>query len=26
VWGGTDAKVRTGLDIAHRTLRPLLVA
>lgn len=26
VWGGTPDKVRTGLEIAHRTLRPLLVA
>jgi sugar phosphate isomerase/epimerase len=26
VWGGTEDKVKTGLDIAHRTLRPLLVA
>jgi sugar phosphate isomerase/epimerase len=26
VWGGTEDKVRTGLQVAHRTLRPLLVA
>ncbi|UKD57046.1 sugar phosphate isomerase/epimerase [Amycolatopsis sp. FU40] len=26
VWGGTEDKVRTGLEVAHRTLRPLLVA
>ncbi len=26
VWGGTEDRVMTGLDIAHRTLRPLLVA
>ncbi|WP_300009226.1 sugar phosphate isomerase/epimerase [Pseudonocardia sp.] len=26
VWGGTEEKVRTGLEIAHRTLRPLIVA
>ena len=26
VWGGTEERVMTGLDIAHRTLRPLLVA
>lgn len=26
VWGGTEGRVLTGLDIAHRTLRPLLVA
>ena len=26
VWGGTQERVLTGLDIAHRTLRPLLVA
>ncbi|QRK11245.1 TIM barrel protein [Archangium violaceum] len=25
VWGGTEDKVKTGLEIAHRTLRPLLV-
>jgi len=25
-WGGTEAKVEIGLRIAHRTLRPLLVA
>ncbi|NTW38338.1 MAG: sugar phosphate isomerase/epimerase [Cellulomonadaceae bacterium] len=25
VWGGTPGKVLTGLEIAHRTLRPLLV-
>ncbi|GAA1617293.1 sugar phosphate isomerase/epimerase family protein [Actinoplanes couchii] len=26
LWGGTEAKVETGLEIAHRTLRPLIVA
>jgi sugar phosphate isomerase/epimerase len=26
VWGGTEEKVEIGLRIAHRTLRPLLVA
>ncbi|HKT00725.1 MAG TPA: sugar phosphate isomerase/epimerase [Rugosimonospora sp.] len=26
LWGGTEDKVKTGLDIAHRTLRPLIVA
>ena len=26
VWGGDEDKVKTGLDIAHYTLRPLLVA
>ncbi len=26
LWGGTPAKVLTGLEIAHRTLRPLIVA
>jgi hypothetical protein len=26
VWGGTEDKVKTGLDIAYHTLRPLLVA
>ena len=26
VWGGDEDKVKTGLEIAHRTLRPLLVA
>jgi sugar phosphate isomerase/epimerase len=26
VWGGTEEKVEIGLQIAHRTLRPLLVA
>ena len=26
VWGGTEEKVETGLKIAHRTLRPLIVA
>ncbi len=25
VWGGTEEKVKTGLRVAHRTLRPLLV-
>ncbi len=26
VWGGTEDKVRTGLQVARRTLRPLIVA
>jgi sugar phosphate isomerase/epimerase len=26
VWGGTEDKVHTGLEVAHRTLRPLIVA
>jgi sugar phosphate isomerase/epimerase len=26
VWGGTEDRVRTGLEVAHRTLRPLLIA
>ncbi|MFC1415695.1 sugar phosphate isomerase/epimerase family protein [Streptacidiphilus cavernicola] len=26
VWGGTEEKVKQGLVIAHRTLRPLIVA
>jgi sugar phosphate isomerase/epimerase len=26
VWGGTQDKVKTGLEIAHHTLRPLIVA
>ncbi|KAA5837991.1 sugar phosphate isomerase/epimerase [Saccharopolyspora hirsuta] len=26
IWGGAPDKVDTGLDIAHRTLRPLIVA
>ncbi len=25
VWGGTEDKIKTGLEIAHRTLRPLIV-
>lgn len=25
VWGGTEDKVKVGLEIAHRTLRPLIV-
>jgi sugar phosphate isomerase/epimerase len=25
VWGGSEGRVKTGLQIAHRTLRPLLV-
>lgn len=25
VWGGTEDKVKTGLQIAHRTLSPLIV-
>ena len=24
VWGGTDDKIKAGLEIAHRTLRPLM--
>lgn len=26
VWGGTEDRIETGLRVAHRTLRPLLVA
>ncbi|MDQ1660077.1 MAG: hypothetical protein QOJ68_57 [Blastococcus sp.] len=26
VWGGDESRVRTGLQVAYRTLRPLLVA
>ena len=26
VWGGTEERVEIGLEVAHRTLRPLLVA
>jgi sugar phosphate isomerase/epimerase len=26
VWGGEETRVKTGLEIAHRTLRPLIVA
>lgn len=26
VWGGTEDRVHTGLEVAHRTLRPLIVA
>jgi len=26
VWSGTEAKIKTGLEIAHHTLRPLIVA
>jgi sugar phosphate isomerase/epimerase len=26
VWGGTEDRVRTGLQVAHRTLRPLIVS
>ena len=26
VWGGTEDRVEIGLDIAHRTLRPLMIA
>lgn len=26
VWGGTEDRVRTGLEVAFRTLRPLIVA
>jgi sugar phosphate isomerase/epimerase len=25
VWGGSEARVQAGLEVAHRTLRPLLV-
>jgi hypothetical protein len=25
VWGGTDDKIQIGLEIARRTLQPLLV-
>lgn len=26
IWGGTEEKVKTGLEIAHRTLAPFIVA
>lgn len=26
VWGGNEARIKTGLQVAHRTLRPLIVA
>ncbi|GAA1841569.1 MULTISPECIES: sugar phosphate isomerase/epimerase family protein [Pseudonocardia] len=26
VWGGTEDRIHTGLEVAHRTLRPLIVA
>jgi sugar phosphate isomerase/epimerase len=26
VWGGTEDRIRTGLEVAHRTLRPLIIA
>lgn len=26
IWGGTESKVKTGLEIAHNTLRPLIVS
>jgi len=26
IWGGSDAKVKTGLEIAHSTLRPLIIS
>jgi sugar phosphate isomerase/epimerase len=26
VWGGTEDRIHTGLQVAHRTLRPLIVA
>ena len=26
IWGGTEAKVKTGLEIAHKTLQPLIVS
>jgi sugar phosphate isomerase/epimerase len=26
LWGGTEERIKTGLRIAHRTLRPLIVA
>ncbi|MGA8208972.1 MAG: sugar phosphate isomerase/epimerase [Nocardioidaceae bacterium] len=26
VWGGTEERIETGLTVAHRTLRPLIVA
>ena len=26
IWGGTEAKVKTGLEIAHNTLRPLIIS
>jgi len=25
VWGGSESLVHAGLEVAHRTLRPLLV-
>jgi len=25
VWGGDDDRVKAGLEVAHRTLRPLIV-
>ncbi len=25
IWGGTESKIKTGLQIAHHTLRPLMV-
>ncbi|HTH85456.1 MAG TPA: sugar phosphate isomerase/epimerase, partial [Mycobacterium sp.] len=26
IWGGTEDRIELGLQIAHRTLRPLIVA
>jgi hypothetical protein len=26
MWGGTEDRIKTGLRVAHRTLRPLIVA
>jgi hypothetical protein len=26
LWGGTEDKIETGMRVAHRTLRPLVVA
>jgi hypothetical protein len=26
VWGGTEDRIEAGLQVTHRTLRPLLVA
>ena len=26
LWGGTEDRIETGLRVAHRTLRPLIVS
>ena len=26
IWGGSEAKVKMGLQIAHKTLRPLIIS